>query len=152
MKIDPVHIKNELNYEVGYDLSEIDDFSVNRAARNLKINLDQMIDTNPISQLDHYIWWLKHNRRTSYVLRKNGKVLLYIWHHLQKVDNEDVIVSGWFIANESCSALDAIYAVTEHSIIVDKLFSGASWIIVMRNDNYFMQNTSFTKNLKPKAQ
>jgi hypothetical protein len=55
------------------------------------------------------------------------------------VDNEDVIVSGWFIANESCSALDAMYAVTENSVIIDKLFSGASWIIVMRNDNHFMQ-------------
>jgi UDP-2,4-diacetamido-2,4,6-trideoxy-beta-L-altropyranose hydrolase len=141
LKIDPVHIKNELNFEGGYDLSEIDDFSVNRylTARNLKINLDKMIDTSPISQLDHYIWWLKDNKRTSYVLRKNGKVLLYIWHQLKKVDNEDVIVSGWFIANESCSALDAMHAVTEHSIIIDKLFSGVNWIVVMRNDNYFMQ-------------
>jgi len=141
LKIEPVHIKNELNFESGYDLSEIDDFSVNRylAARNLKINLDKMIDTRPISQLDHYIWWLKDNRRTSYVLRKNGKVLLYIWHQLKKVDNEDVIVSGWFIANASCSALDAMHAVTEHSKTIDKLFSGAYWIIVMRNDNHFMQ-------------
>ena len=141
LKIESVHIKNELNFEDGYDLSEIDDYSVNRylAARNLNINLDKMIDTSPISQLDHYIWWLKDNRRTSYVLKKNGKVLLYIWHQLKKVDDIDVIVSGWFIANESCSALDAMHAVTEHSIIIDKLFPGAYWIIVMRNDNYFMQ-------------
>jgi len=141
LKIESVHIKNELNFEDGYDLSEIDDYSVNRylAARNLNINLDKMIDTSPISQLDHYIWWLKDNRRTSYVLKKNGKILLYIWHQLKKVDDIDVIVSGWFIANESCSALDAMHAVTEHSIIIDKLFPGAYWIIVMRNDNYFMQ-------------
>ena len=88
--------------------------------KELKINLDKMIDTTPISELNHYIWWLKGNDRTSYVLRKNGKVLLYIWHQLKKVDNEDVIVSGWFIANASCSALDAMHAVTEHSKTIDK--------------------------------
>ena len=141
VKIDSISMKNELNLEVGYDLIEIDDFEVNRylLARNLKINLDKMIDKTPILQLNHYIWWLKRNKRTSYILRKNGKDFLYIWHQLQKVDNLDVITSGWFVANESCSALDAIHAITEHSIIIDKLFTGATWIIIMRNDNYFMK-------------
>ena len=139
--IDSVPMSNECDFKVGYDLSEIDDSEVNRylSARNLKINLDKMIDTTPISELNHYIWWLKGNDRTSYVLRKSGKDLLYIWHQLQKVDDVDVIVSGWFIANESCNALDALNAITRHSIIIDKLFAGSYWIIVMRNDNYFMQ-------------
>ena len=141
MVIDSDPMSNEFDFKVGYDLSEIDDSAVNRylAARNLKINLDKMIDTTPISELNHYIWWLKGNHRTSYILRKSGKDLLYIWHQLQKVDNMDVIVSGWFIANESCNALDALNGITRHSIIINRLFAGFYWIMVMRNDNYFMQ-------------
>jgi len=141
LKIDVAPIKKALGFEVGYELSEIDDMEVNRylVARNLKINLEKMLDTRPIVQINHYIWWFKENKRTSYILRKNGKDLLYIWHQLKKVDNEDVIISGVFIANESCNALDAMYAITEHSIIIEKLFAKAFWIFVTRKDNYFIQ-------------
>jgi len=150
LKIEQIPIQEDSIFEAGYELSEIDDFSINRylAARNLKVNLDKMIDTSPISQLDHYIWWFKDNRRTSYVLRKNGKDLLYIWHQLKKVNNENVIVSGWFVANDCFSALDAMHAVTEHSIIIDKLFPGACWIIVMRNDNHFMEKVHQRLNFR----
>jgi hypothetical protein len=62
-----------------------------------------------------------------------------MWHQLQKVDNIDVIVSGWSITNESCNALDAWNAITRHSIITDEIFVGFYWIMVMQNDNYFIQ-------------
>jgi UDP-2,4-diacetamido-2,4,6-trideoxy-beta-L-altropyranose hydrolase len=141
VKLDSMPMKNKHTSQVGYYLTEIDDFEVNRYlhARNLKTNLDKMIDSNPISQLNHYIWWFKTNKRTSYILRKNGKDLLYIWHQLKKVGNVDVIISGLFIANQSCNALDVMHAVTEHSIILNKLFAGVTWVIVMKNDNYFMK-------------
>jgi hypothetical protein len=72
-------------------------------------------------------------------LKKNQKNLLYIWHEVSKVKKENVIFSGWFISDQSCSALDAMYAITEHSRIIDYLFPSYYWIIVMKIDNYFMQ-------------
>ena len=98
-----------------------------------------MIDKSPIKPLNHYLWWLQENRRTSYVLEKNGEELLFTWHQLQKVEHTNVIISGWFVCNERCGAMDAIHAITEHSLIIDYLFPGISWIIVMRKDNRFMQ-------------
>ena len=47
------------------------------------------------------------------------KRTFYVWHQLKKVQNENVIVSFWFTANESYNAIDAINAVTEYSIIID---------------------------------
>ena len=141
LELGEISKQDEHDLNKGYDLNQINDTAINRYldARNLKINLDKMIDKNPIPRLNHYLWWLKANKRTSYVLKKNGEELLFIWHQLQKVENKNVIISGWFISNKSCSALDAMHAVTEHSIFIDNLFPGFSWIIVMRSDNYFMQ-------------
>ena len=98
-----------------------------------------MIDKQAIPRINHYLWWLKSNKRTSYVLKKNQKDLLYIWHQVNKVKSENVIISGWFISDQSCSALDAIYAITEHSKIIDYLFPSYYWIIVIKIDNNFMQ-------------
>ena len=125
----------------GYSLTLIDDSAVNRYlfSHNLEVNLSKMIEKNRITPLKHYLWWFQKNKRTSYVLKKNGEELLFIWHQLQKVEQRRVVVSGWFVCTEHCSALDAMHAVTQHSLIIDNLFPGSIWIIVMRKDNYFMQ-------------
>jgi UDP-2,4-diacetamido-2,4,6-trideoxy-beta-L-altropyranose hydrolase len=140
-KIDDILKQDELRLDTSYGLKQINDTYINRYldARNLKINRDKMIDQDPIPRINHYLWWLKSSRRISYALKKNGEDILYIWHQANLVLNENIIISGWFISNKSCSALDAIYAVNEHSKIIDNLFSDFSWIIVMRKDNHFMQ-------------
>ena len=124
-----------------YELVEINDNEINRYldARNQQVNLEKMIDKETIPRISHYLWWFKSNKRTSYVLKQNQKHLLYIWHQVNKVKKDNVIISGWFISDQSCSALDAMYAITEHSRIIDSLFPSYYWIIVMKIDNYFMQ-------------
>jgi len=141
VKIDSISLETESKLKTGYDIKEINDFEVNRyfLANNIKINKDRAIDTTSISQLNHYIWWLKGRKRTSYILRKNGKDFIYVWHKIKKFENLDVIASGWFFADESSNNLDVIYALTEHSKIIKKLFNDFIWLIVIRKNDYFMK-------------
>ena len=141
LPLETISEEKKSDIKKSYQLSQIDDSAINRYlnAYNLKINLEKTIDTRPIKTLNHYLWWLRENRRTSYVLKKNGEELLFIWHQLQKVEQMSVVISGWHVCTERCSALDAIHAITEHSLIIDYLFPGISWIIVMRKNNRFMQ-------------
>lgn len=136
-----INVKKSTELISDYELLEVNDNEINRYldARNQQVNLEKMIDKDPIPRINHYLWWLKSNKRTSYVLKKNQKDLLYIWHQDNKVKSENVIISGWFISDQSCSALDAMYAITEHSKIIDYLFPSYYWIIVIKIDNNFMQ-------------
>ena len=140
-KSEDINVKESTEGISDYELVEINDNEINRYldARNQQVNLEKMIDKEAIPRINHYLWWLKSNKKTSYVLKKNQKNLLYIWHEVSKVKKENVIFSGWFISDQSCSALDAMYAITEHSRIIDYLFPSYYWIIVMKIDNYFMQ-------------
>ena len=96
LPLETIYEEQKSDIKKGYQLSQIDDSAVNRYlnARNLKINLDNMLDKSPIKPLNHYLWWLQENRRTSYVLKKNGEELLFIWHQLQKVEQMSVVISG----------------------------------------------------------
>ena len=134
-------LKYKDNMELDQHLYMVDDFYVNRylAARNMNSNLVQMTDNEKISRLDHYVWWFKHNKRVSYVFRKYGEDMLFIWHQSKNVKNIKIIVSGWFVASDNCSAIDSLKAITEHSKIIASTFSGFHWVIVTHKDNVFMQ-------------
>ena len=140
-KSEDINVKESTEGISDYELVEINDNEINRYldARNQQVNLEKGFDKDSPTRINHYLWWLKSNKKTSYVLKKNQKNLLYIWHEVSKVKKENVIFSGWFISDQSCSALDAMYAITEHSRIIDYLFPSYYWIIVMKIDNYFMQ-------------
>ena len=139
-KSEDINVKESTEGISDYELVEINDNEINRYldARNQQVNLEKGFDKDSPTRINHYLWWLK-SKKTSYVLKKNQKNLLYIWHEVSKVKKENVIFSGWFISDQSCSALDAMYAITEHSRIMDYLFPSYYWIIVMKIDNYFMQ-------------
>ena len=140
-KSEDINVKESTEGISDYELVEINDNEINRYidARNQQVNLEKGFDKDATPRINHYLWWLKSNKKTSYVLKKNQKDLLYIWHQVIKVKKENVIFSGWFISDQSCSALDAMYAITEHSRIIDYLFPSYYWIIVLKIDNYFMQ-------------
>jgi len=132
-------IKDNINAESS--LSPIDDSYINRYlfARNFEKNLEKMIEIDKIPQLNHYLWWFQHNKRDSYVFKRNGESLLFIWHQPKKIRNTHVITSGWFVASDNCTGLDALNAINKHSAIIDNLFPGYYWVIVIHRKNIFMQ-------------
>jgi spore coat polysaccharide biosynthesis predicted glycosyltransferase SpsG len=123
------------------DFYQIDDRYINKylLARNLEKNLERMTDKKPVSFLIHYIWWLKSNKRHSYVLCRKGVPMLYIWHQVVVVDDINVLVGGWFVASDTCSALDAVAALEKQLKITDFEHPDLSWVAVIHHKNHFVQ-------------
>jgi hypothetical protein len=134
-------LQKEESIEEGYQLSSVDDRNVNRYvdARNLGFNLIKMTVKERMSRLQHYIWWLQVNRRSSYLLEKKGKSLLYIWHQNQLVEGVEVLIGGWFVCSKCCTAIDAIYALNQQLKITSATFPELAWVAVIHRENRFVQ-------------
>jgi len=148
-----VDLMPESNYvgdslRTGYELIPVDDLYINKylSARNMKSNLTQMTETTQLSRLEHYIWWLQKNKRVSYVFKKEGRELLFAWYQPKQIRGVNIVVDGWFIASNNCNALDALYAITKYYSIIDRLFSGYYFIIVIHRDNDFMNRLTSRTN------
>jgi spore coat polysaccharide biosynthesis predicted glycosyltransferase SpsG len=124
-----------------YDFERVDDRHVNRYldARNLSANLQNMTETEKVHRVDHYLWWLE-TRRISFLLKKGGQPLLYIWHMPRTIDETTVLTGGWFVCSEFCAALDALYALNLQLQLTDKEFSGLPWVAVIRKTNRFVMS------------
>ena len=97
-----------------------------------------MTETEKVSRLDHYLWWI-NNERVSYVLKKRDNSLLYIWHQLKKIDGTTVLIGGWFVCSDDCNVVDVIYALNRQLEITDKEFRGIPWVAVIKKSNIFVQ-------------
>ena len=124
-----------------YDFERLDDQHINRYfdARNYSANLGNMIDTKKIDRLDHYLWWLKTDR-ISFLLKKKGKPLLYIWHQPKTIEGITVLIGGWFVCSGSCNGLDALHALNQQLEITDKEFPDLPWVEVIRKNNQFVMS------------
>ncbi len=122
-----------------YIFELVDDRHINRCldARNLDQNLQNMTETQKVHRLDHYIWWLK-SERVSYLLKKGGKPLLYIWHQPRIFDVVTVLVGGWFVCSETCGAVDVLYALNRQLKITSAEFPGVPWIVVIKKTNRYV--------------
>jgi len=130
---------NSYGDDLEYKITRIDDTHVNRylKARNLESNLQKMTDVNKVNHLDHYIWWFT-NERLSYSLSKNGIDLLYIWHQLKVIDGVSVLIGGWFPCVESCSSVEAIYALNWQLDYTGNIFKNVPWVAVINKSNKFV--------------
>jgi len=124
----------------GYSLEHAGDEHINRYldARNLELNLQNMTETQKVPRLDHYLWWLK-SKRKSYVLKKDGEPLLYIWHQPRTFDGTTVLVGGWFVCSELCGAVDALYALNKQLMLTDEDYPGLPWVAVIKKTNRYVQ-------------
>ena len=133
-------IKSVINTDVKYEIILVNDNHINKylEARNLEINLKNMIANEKVEQLDHYIWWLT-SERISYLLNKDDKPLLYIWHQVKLIQGFSVLVGGWFVCNEECGPVDSMYALDQQLQITDKDFPGIPWVAVIKKTNQYVQ-------------
>ena len=131
--------QDEETGDASYVFERIDDRHVNRYLdnRNLSENLRNMTETEKVGRLDHYLWWLK-TERISFLLKKSGQPLLYIWHLPRTVEGTTVLTGGWFVCSESCTAVDALHALNRQLELTDKEFPGLPWVAVIRKTNCFV--------------
>jgi len=125
--------------DTSYAFERVDDRYVNRYldSRNLSVNLRNMTETEKVHHLDHYLWWLKTGR-ISFLLKKSGQPLLYIWHMPRTVEGTTVLIGGWFVCSESCTAVDTLHALNRQLELTDKEFPGLPWVAVIRKTNRFV--------------
>ncbi|MDB4805350.1 UDP-2,4-diacetamido-2,4,6-trideoxy-beta-L-altropyranose hydrolase [bacterium] len=125
-----------------YCMHRIDDRAVNHylQSRNLDINLKNMIETERVSPLHHYIWWFRDNKRVSYLLKRGDEPLLYIWHHLKQSNSQNVLIGGWFVCSKQSGPMDAMYALTQQLSITRNEFPNTPWVAVIHNNNRFVQH------------
>ena len=104
--------KNKFNSK-NYKIEKVKDKNINDylKARNLLQNVKSSTKKKKISPLDHYIWWLNSKRRT-YVLKRNGKKLLYFYDELIDLDGINYSIQGWFISTTECTIKDVFYALS----------------------------------------
>jgi hypothetical protein len=106
-------------------------------ARNLNTNLRNMTEVNKVDRLNHYIWWFS-NRRQSYILKKQGNPILYIWHESKTINDVKILIGGWFPCTENCAALDVMYALNWQLEYSKNHFPGIPWVAVIKKTNKFV--------------
>lgn len=138
-----IHKCNQLSQMSNDVLNEIlvkvNDTHINRYldARNNIINTKNMMLTENISRLNHYIWWFK-NKRESYFYSRRNINLLYIWHEKIKISVDEFMIGGWFVVDENCTFLDAMYATKLQLAMTDKNYPNVKWLAVIKKDNNFV--------------
>lgn len=122
----------------GYTIRPVTDSDINlyRNSRNLPQNNQLMAQTDGISALEHYAWWFS-NSRESFILEKDGRPGLVIWHNKVKFQQRDFINAGWFVCHSDADFRDVLtamrwqldYCATHHQDI--------PWLSVVRKENRF---------------
>ncbi len=87
------------------NIQEINDYLV---YRNKLFNRKYSSRSNVINKLDHYNWWIRSSR-TSYILYKDGKKILYFF--VEKIFNKNSpLISGWFSCVDKVDLKDLLFA------------------------------------------
>lgn len=124
----------------GYCIRPVTDRDMNHflISRNLDANCQNMIRPNKISFMDHYSWWFK-TKRTSFLLTKDGAPCLYIWHEVQRRNEQDYLIGGWFVCDESTGFQDVMLTLNWQLEYCDKHVPGTPWIAVIHRQNKYVK-------------
>ena len=118
---------------------KIDNNDVNNylLARNLPINSKNMLSFKKILFIDHYLWWFS-NKRYSYVVTKDHKDKIYIWHEEIFFKGQSYLVGGWFSAVKD-KAFDVAFSALEWQLnYTSKKFPESVWIAIIKKNNKYV--------------
>ena len=123
----------------GYALRPITDRDINlyRHSRNLESNHKFMTLVEKIPALGHYNWWFA-TPRESFILEKDGKPSLVIWHQRNPVDGQVFMSSGWFVCEEDgANFKDVLLAMNWQVQYCDEHHHHIPWLSVVNKTNRF---------------
>jgi UDP-2,4-diacetamido-2,4,6-trideoxy-beta-L-altropyranose hydrolase len=123
-----------------HELRAICDQDINHylICRNLDENRRNMIGSKKISSLHHYTWWF-NTIRESYLLNKNNKPCLYIWHEIKNFKGQEFLIGGWFVCNKEAEFQDALLALNWQLVYCDKIFPTIPWLAVINRQNKYVK-------------
>ena len=108
-------------------------------ARNLDQNLKNMTETERVSKLDHYIWWFSANKRSSYIVRNNGRPEIIFWHQVRSVNRQQYLIGGWFVCTANVSGASAFFALNAQLKMTDAAYPRVPWVAVIHKTNKFVK-------------
>ena len=97
-----------------------------------------MTDTKPVSELDHYLWWFKKNKRSSFLSTKNNKPEIIFWHQIVIKDSKEYLIGGWFACQSETTGSGAVFALKEQLAYTDAQHPGLEWVAVIHKSNKFV--------------
>ncbi|MBQ4849027.1 hypothetical protein J8L97_02715 [Pseudoalteromonas sp. MMG012] len=120
----------------GFSIRKVVDSDINRylMARNLPNNANRMTISEEIPRLGHYIWWFK-NQRHSYVVEKEGRPTLFIWHDIYQ---SKYLYGGWFTCGDEVTLPQAMLALQWQLQYCKKKHPDAVWLAVIHKENKFV--------------
>lgn len=123
-----------------YAIRSVSDADINHylKSRNHPTNRQNMLDTSEIHTLAHYFWWLKTKRR-SFLLVKNGQPKLYIWDQIKICGDEQFLIGGWFVCDETVSHQEALVALDWQLKNCAQDYPNAIWIAVINRQNRYVK-------------
>ena len=97
------------------------------------------VPSHIITWPEHLTWWLK-NKIRKFVIEFDEKIIGYHWIKLNSDKNGNFITSGWFLKNKITNKLKmANHILKFQSDAVNKYYKDVNWIIIMKNNNLFVE-------------
>ncbi len=107
-------------------------------SRNLEANRRNMTTVKPIPRLHHYAWWFGAARE-SYLLEKQQRPCLYIWHEKRGLQGREFLIGGWFVCESEPEFQDALLALSWQLEHCDERYPGVPWLAVIQRENRFVK-------------
>jgi UDP-2,4-diacetamido-2,4,6-trideoxy-beta-L-altropyranose hydrolase len=147
-------VRNDLNllYEEEFKKKREDDgvYKVNDSqinqylnCRNIKSNRKNSINSNKISNLDHYLWWFGQGAKLYYYVRKK-RIRLYFFHKKEKIKNIFYYYGGWFKTYSKVSIGDLMLVINWQI----KIYNKYSWLAIIKKSNRFVYNLNLYLGFK----
>ncbi|MBQ4861968.1 hypothetical protein J8L98_09730 [Pseudoalteromonas sp. MMG013] len=127
------HLSSSISVRPIFD-GDVNDYL---AARNKPNNAKRMTVTEPIERLTHYLWWF-NNKRHSYAVEQNGKVIAYIWHQLHHCNGIEYLYGGWFTTHEDVPFNIAMLILQWQLDFCGERYPQAHWLAVIHKENKFV--------------
>ena len=124
-----------------YRIRKVSDADINEYlnGRNLANNRRNMNIVDPISRVDHCLWWFQNNRQ-KYVFASGCTELLYLWHELIEFGDKRYLVGGWFTKSNHVSLFDVIAAVDWQLQHCMRMHPGIPWLAIIKHGNDFVRS------------
>ena len=105
-------------------------------SRNLIINRKYSLNSNKISNIDHYNWWFNQKRRKSFIVKKEGKKIIILTEDCYNIKKIKFLTAGFISCVENISVFDSLQAIKWQNRRLAK-FKNAVCFLTIHKKNYF---------------
>lgn len=145
------HISNKINVSkykkvkyiksqiISYECTFYDMYSFLKLRNQKYVRQVSTVPSHIITWPEHVTWWLK-NKTKKFVIEFDKKIIGYHWIKLNYDKSGKFVTSGWFLDNKITNKLKKANDILKlQSDAVKKYYKNIDWIIIMKNNNLFVE-------------